>query len=132
MSYMWQFALVGLGGAIGAMARYGTGLALYAYIEKPWLPYATVTVNIAGCLLIGLVAGYVEFRAMESAFLRLFIIAGCLGGLTTFSTFGLEAFQLLRTGHVAAAGSYVLIQLIFGFAAAALGYGVATLTWQQS
>ncbi len=131
MNLFAQFALVGVGGGLGAMARYGVGIVVYHYIERPWIPYATAIVNILGCFLIGIAAGYLEARTSTGDVLRLVAMAGFLGGFTTFSTFGLETIQLLRAGHGSGAIFYVLTQLLVGVGLAALGYAIATNLWRQ-
>ncbi|KFN48710.1 fluoride efflux transporter CrcB [Arenimonas composti] len=96
---------VGLGGALGAIARYGVSLALAGSAAR--FPWPTFAVNVLGCLLIGLVAGVLA-RAPDGDTLRLFVVTGVLGGFTTFSAFGLETLTLMRRGDAALAAVYVL------------------------
>lgn len=127
---MWQPVLyVAVGGAAGAVGRYSVGLLVYGWFKHPALPYATIAVNILGCLLIGLLAGWAEARpAALSQGMRLFLITGVLGGFTTFSAFGLETFELLRLARPGAALLYAAVQVLIGLAAVAIGFHLAQWT----
>jgi CrcB protein len=106
--------VVALGGALGSLARYGTGLALPH--DPSDLPVATLLVNVVGCLLLGLlVAGWPHAR-----WLRPFLGTGVLGGFTTFSAFALETDRLLDRAPVVAV-LYVGLSLLVGLAAASAG-----------
>ena len=89
-----QVLLVGLGGFCGAVTRYGVG----RLFSGAAFPYATLTVNVIGSLLIGLLATLLAARSGESESLRLFLVVGFLGAFTTFSAFSLETLHLLNTG----------------------------------
>lgn len=91
---MFSFLLVGLGGALGSMARYGVGLAL----PSSGFPYATLAVNVIGCFCIGLAMPTVSRVEMFTPEFRLLVVVGFLGGFTTFSAFGNETVALLRPG----------------------------------
>lgn len=114
------FLLVGLGGALGAMARFGVG-RLVGPSDFPW---ATLAVNIAGGLLMGLLAGWLAARGGGEQ-LRLFLGVGVLGGFTTFSAFSLEVMLLLERGATGAAAGYVLASVLGAVAALALGLWLA-------
>ncbi len=116
--------IVGLGGFIGSVLRYLTGGAVHQLLHNSSFPYGTMTVNILGCFLIGLVTGLVELRQLLSPEIRLFLLIGVLGGFTTFSTFGYETMTLIRDGELLSAGSNVVIQVIVGLSAVWLGYTV--------
>lgn len=88
------FLLVALGGALGSMARYGIGLA----VHSTTFPYATLIVNVVGCLCIGLALPTIERAASITPEFRQIFIVGFLGGFTTFSALGSETIALLRTG----------------------------------
>jgi len=92
---MINYLLVGAGGAVGAMARYGVGRAL-PFGGWPW---ATFAVNIAGGLLMGLVVGWLALRGGPGQEpWRLFLAVGVLGGFTTFSAFSLEMVLMVERG----------------------------------
>ena len=106
--------VVALGGALGSLARYGIAMALPH--GRSELPVATLLVNVAGCLLLGvLVAGWPHAR-----WLRPFAGTGVLGGFTTFSAFALETDRLLDRAPIVAI-VYVGLSLLLGLLAAALG-----------
>lgn len=120
--------VVGAGGFLGAIARYGVGRGLgQASSGSHWIPYGTLTVNIVGCLLIGIVAGLIDHRNVLSAELRAFLMVGLLGGFTTFSAFGYETFTLARAGDINATVANIGIQVIAGLGAVWLGYRLATV-----
>ena len=113
---MSAFLLVGLGGALGSMARYGIGLAL----PSVGFPYATLIVNVIGCFCIGLVLPTVARAETLPPELRLLVVVGFLGGFTTFSAFGSETVALLRSGGGPAMVN-IAANVILGLAAVALG-----------
>jgi CrcB protein len=94
---MEQLVWVGLGGGLGSIARYLISLLVLRLSGVTNLGVATVVVNLLGCLLIGFLAEAFELRSDLLDSHRLFLIVGFLGGLTTFSTFGLEATVILKT-----------------------------------
>lgn len=85
---------VAVGGAIGALARYGVSVLLPRN-EMNAFPWATFGVNVLGCLLIGFIHSWLSQNAQWIQF-RPLLIVGVLGGFTTFSSFGLETFQLIE------------------------------------
>ena len=103
--------LVFAGGGLGALLRYLTALLVGG-------PLSTLTVNIAGCFAIGLIAGSVPLDATN---VRLFFMTGILGGFTTFSAFSLDALSMWQRGEAFAALAYVAASVVLGLAAAALG-----------
>lgn len=102
-----HFLLVGLGGALGAMARHGVNMASLKWIG-PDFPYGTLTINIVGGLLIGILVGCFAHFAHWSQEMRLFLVVGILGGFTTFSSFSLDTVLLFEKGAYAPALFYVL------------------------
>lgn len=101
---MTHLLIVMLGGAIGAGLRHLVGQAALARLG-PGFPWGTLTVNLAGGLLIGLLAGwFVRAGASEPA--RLFLAVGVLGGFTTFSAFSLETYLMLQRGEFGIAALY--------------------------
>jgi len=118
---MTQLLLVGLGGCLGAVARYKLG-GLVLHHTLAWrFPLGTFLVNVLGCLVAGVIAGAVERRDLFSADARVFLFAGVLGGFTTFSAFGVETVFLLRRGHAGVALAYVALSVVGGLAALWLG-----------
>ena len=115
--------LVMLGGALGAGARHLVGRAMLGWLG-PGFPWWTLSINIAGGLMMGLLAGLLlRFSLAESW--RLFAGVGVLGGFTTFSSFSLEAVTLVQRGQLAAAGGYVAASVLGSIAALVLGLGAA-------
>ena len=106
-------AAVAVGGALGASLRYGVGLAAKSGFGDSF-PYGTLSVNLLGCLLIGFAAGLLPEGGGPRASLRLFVIVGCLGGFTTFSSFGIETLRLIDASRLSAAAGYVLASNIGG------------------
>jgi fluoride exporter len=88
-------------------------------------PAGTLVVNVSGSLLIGLLAGLAESRAVPGAEARLLLVTGVLGGYTTFSAFSLETLLLLRAGQTTAALTSVALQVGLGVAAAFAGFTVS-------
>lgn len=124
---MKQLLLVACGGALGAVMRYLlSGLALQHAVD--WrFPLGTFLVNISGCLIIGLLGGLVVKQDLLSVDVRLFLFTGLLGGYTTFSSFGLETFYLLRRGETLIAGSYITASVVLGLFAVWLGFSLITI-----
>ena len=108
---------VGAGGALGAVLRYGMSGLVHRIDPFATFPSGTLAVNVLGCLLIGLLGGLVELRAVLSPEARLFLLIGLLGGFTTYSTFGSDAFNLLRAGDHIRALAYVGLHLVAGIGA---------------
>lgn len=114
--------VVGIGGAIGSIARHAVNLGVARSLGQPSFA-STLIVNILGCGIIGLLAGQVTAgRLTMSPSLRLFVFVGLLGGFTTFSSLGLDTFTLVREGRVYAAACNVAIQLGVGLLAVAGGF----------
>src|SRR3712207_1029135 len=99
---MYHLGLVAVGGGIGAAARHLVNVAALRLIG-PGFPAGTLAVNVAGGLLMGLLAGYLAFKSERGGeALRLFLATGFLGGFTTFSAFSLDAVLLWNRGEPAA------------------------------
>ena len=111
---------VGAGSFIGGIARYLVSLAMKG-ISKGF-PWATVLVNLLGCLIIGLLWGFLSRNASESTSWGLFLTVGLCGGFTTFSTFSKEALTMLQTGQIWGFVSYITLSILAGIALVAIGY----------
>ncbi|MFT3789137.1 MAG: fluoride efflux transporter CrcB [Tepidisphaeraceae bacterium] len=110
MTTLYQFLLVAFGGAFGASLRFAVNL-LFARTLGPntTFPWATLVVNLVGCLMIGvLTAAVIERWPGHASTLRPLLIVGVLGGFTTFSSFALETSNLIEEKRLLAAASYVL------------------------
>ena len=111
---------VGAGSFIGGIARYLVSLVMKS-ISKGF-PWATLLVNLLGCLTIGLLWGFLSRNASESTSWGLFLTVGLCGGFTTFSTFSKEALTMLQTGQIWGFASYIALSILAGIALVALGY----------
>ncbi len=118
---MQAYLLVGLGGALGAMSRYGFGLFVGRFHHGPF-PLGTFGVNIIGSLIMGLLIGYLarETPVLQSE-IRLLVAIGALGGFTTFSSFSLDVVALIERGNLALAALYAIASLIIGVLALFIG-----------
>ncbi|MGY2127913.1 fluoride efflux transporter FluC [Blastococcus sp. SYSU DS0617] len=114
---MIAYVAAALGGALGALARWGAAEGL-PHDAGGW-PWATLLVNVAGCLLLGLLIGLVG--AGSPSWLRPFLGTGVLGGFTTYSAFAVETVQLTDAGRPGLAAGYVAASVLGGVAASALG-----------
>lgn len=112
--------LVGVGGAIGAMGRYATGVLLGQWLGTNW-PYGTFTVNIIGGLLMGLLVGLEAWITSDGPGLRLFLAIGILGGFTTFSSFSLDVMAMLERQQWLAAAGYATASVVLSVLALGLG-----------
>ena len=110
--------LVGLGGFAGATARWGLSTAMKATLDVSAFPYPTFIINLLGCLAIGIAYSLLE----NNEALKLLIVVGFLGGFTTFSTFGLEIFSLIRLQSVTTAALYAGLSSILGVLLGWAGY----------
>jgi len=116
--------VVGLGGFIGASARYLLGGFVYKWVPATF-PWATFLINVTGCFGIGFLAVLAEERMTLAPGGRLFLMVGVLGGYTTFSTFGYETIALVREGSLASAALNVVGQVVLGLVAVWAGAAAA-------
>lgn len=121
-----MFLSVGLGGFFGAIARWSLSGLVQKYFGGVF-PYGTLTVNVLGCLILGLIMTCIDQRNMFSPQLRLLMTTGFLGSLTTFSTFSYESYSLLKNDMAKQAFSYVALNLVLGFIGIWLGIQLAKL-----
>lgn len=119
---MVKVLLVGAGGFLGSVTRYIASGLVYRILGNPYFPYGTLAVNVVGCLLIGFLGGLADSRQLFSPELRLLVFIGFLGGFTTFSTFGYEAFNFVRNGQIIVSLVNILLHIILGLGATWIGY----------
>lgn len=111
--------LVGTGGFLGAVARYLTGAAMPFLVGG--FPYATMLVNLLGCILIGFFSELALVAHMISAEFRLLLVAGFCGGFTTFSSYMFEVMEMLRDGAFLYASIYLFGSILGGMFCIYLG-----------
>ncbi len=115
-----QWLAIGLGAAIGACLRAWLGRFNGAH---PWIPFGTLGANVLGGLLIGMaLAVWLRFGTGWHPNLKMFVITGFLGGLTTFSSFSAEVFGLLNVGKIAAGLGLIGLHVLLTLLATAVGY----------
>jgi len=115
---LWIWLAVG--GAVGAMARYGLTQFVDARHAGAF-PYGTLAVNVVGCFAIGVIATLAdEGRTLPPA-TRLLLITGLLGGFTTFSAFGLDTLRMIEAGRLVAAFGNAAGSVLLGIAAVVAG-----------
>lgn len=120
---MQALLLVGLGGALGSMARYLCSRWMTQWIPHAF-PWGTLAVNISGCFLIGLFFTLYGKGIVASDNLRLFLMTGICGGFTTFSAFTLEGMTLIRENRHGLFFLYTGASVVLGLAATWLGMKV--------
>ena len=123
---MKQLLIVGVGGFIGSVARFLVSkLNLYWHFLS--IPMGTLTVNITGSLIIGILTGVASKSELLSYNLRLFLMVGICGGFTTFSSFTNENFTLIQNGQLITALLYTGLSVFLGFSAVYIGYMITNL-----
>jgi fluoride exporter len=115
--------LVMAGGSLGALARYGTTLMAVKYFGFRF-PYGTLIANLTGCFLIGICFALVDRTSWLSPSMRLFLMTGFLGALTTFSTYAIETIVAIRSGTISTAVFNFLLNNILGLTFALVGIGL--------
>lgn len=116
IAYLYVFLGAGIGGAL----RHGVNL-LAARTMGTDFPFGTVTVNVLGSLVMGILAGYFAFKGDASQHGRLFLTTGVLGGFTTFSTFSLDTALLWERGDTNGVLIYLMASVLFSIAALFFG-----------
>ncbi|MDD5502067.1 MAG: fluoride efflux transporter CrcB [Candidatus Thermoplasmatota archaeon] len=115
---------VALGGATGALMRYGVSLLTHRFWKEAF-PLGTLIINLSGCFIIGLLGGMVERTSTISAELKLFLFMGILGAFTTFSTFGLETAVLFQRGEAKVALLNILLSNLLGIGLVFAGFAIS-------
>lgn len=126
-SFLFASLLVAFGGGFGAWLRFLVGRAWVAAIgpvRASDFPWGTLTVNVLGSLLMGLLAGGLARFGSHGEATRLLLAVGVLGGFTTFSSFSLEIVSLAQRGELGVAAFYTGVSVIAGVMALVLGLSV--------
>lgn len=124
---MDKLLLIGFGGFLGAVLRYGVSGMVQSVSHSISFPYGTLTVNIIGCFFIGMLSQLAESYGLFSPEVRLFTFVGLLGAFTTFATFGNETFNLINGGEGVASLLNIGLHIILGLSAVWFGQTVALL-----
>ena len=130
MPSLYSVVFVALGGALGSVSRYLLGSWSQTLSKSIDFPYGTLTVNLIGCFLIGVLAELAETHGAFTPEARAFIFIGILGGFTTFSSFGSDTINLFRDGETINALLNVGANVIVGLALVWLGRTIAYLIWR--
>jgi fluoride exporter len=118
--------IIMMGGSLGAISRYLIGIMA----ARAWgvnFPWGTLIVNMVGCFLIGLIIGLTDSVRLLTPGVRLFLITGFLGALTTFSSFSLETTNAVRAGLTLQPIMNIMINNLGGFGLTFLGYWLGSL-----
>ena len=121
-----QWLAVALGGALGAMARYAVSLWIFPANSHKF-PVATLSVNVLGSFLMGLLFVFIVERAALPVEMRSLLMVGFLGAFTTYSTFSLDALNLWQNGHLFLALVYVLATVVLCLVAVSISIWLARL-----
>lgn len=115
-----HYVLIGIGGSIGATLRYIVTMLFFTN-QTLGFPFATVSVNLLGCFIVGLLSSGLEQKLKIEPKYMSAIKAGLIGSFTTFSTFSVEVIQLLQLNDYLSAAAYIFISAVFGLTFAVLG-----------
>ena len=117
---------IGFGSFVGGILRHLTGLLVKGWVETTAFPWHTLAINLAGCLLLGLLTGMFERGFTLHPDLRAALTVGVCGGFTTFSTFAGENLALIRQGTIGLGLAYILASLVLGVLLLFAGYTLTT------
>ncbi len=113
---MQTYLAIAIGGILGCWARYAMTNLVQAIYGRSF-PYATLSINVLACFLMGFLFVETLDRLTISSVLRTGILTGFIGGFSTFSTFAMETLLLAEKGEFAKGGLYIAVSLVFGMAA---------------
>ena len=123
MNILKPILFIGVGGFLGSIARYGLHLLISSRSAMVF-PWGTFTVNISGCLLIGILVGLETRHELINDPLKWLLITGFCGGFTTFSTFSVEGLALLHDQQFGIFFGYTFGSVIIGLLSTLMGYGL--------
>jgi len=121
---MYKIFLIGIAGLVGTLARYW----LSGWGDRWWggsFPFGTMIVNLTGCLAIGFLFHAIQEKYLIDPVVRSAVLVGFLGGFTTFSSFAVQSFNLLRDGEVFLASANILVSNIVGLILVWVGYAIS-------
>ena len=121
---MWAYIAIAVGGVLGCWARYAMTNVVQSIFGREF-PYATLSINLLACLLMGFLFEETIERLTISPVLRVGILTGFVGGFSTFSTFAMETLLLAEQGEPAKGLLYVLLSVVLGLAAVTGGVYIA-------
>lgn len=124
-----KLLVIAFGGMIGALLRYGVSGFTYRYVAGVF-PWGTLVVNLSGCLVIGFLWGLSE-KVILSPYFKPFVFVGILGAFTTFSTFSLETFHLMRDKEYALAFANAAASTVLGIALVFIGFFVSNYIFNK-
>lgn len=127
---MRNLFFIGIGGFCGAVLRYLISGGIQKWSQSVDFPYGTLTVNLVGCLLIGMLTRLDEMRSLLSPEMRFFILIGLLGAFTTYSTFSNEAMNLINDRRFNLAVVYLGAHVVLGLGAVMLGRLTTYFIWR--
>lgn len=116
-------AAVLIGGAVGALCRFGGNIAIMDMFRGPF-PLGILVINVVGGFLMGLLQGAIKRSGSPHTLLYSLLGTGFLGGFTTFSTFAIDTFTLYSSGSMLLAALNIILNACLAIAAAGVGYGV--------
>ncbi len=116
-----KILFIGVGGFAGAIIRYLSVKFIYKFPFDFIFPFAILIVNVSGCFLIGFLSGIIDGKNIFSPEIRSFLLIGFLGGFTTYSTFGLETFDLVQSGKFFLSILNIMLHIILGLIAVFMG-----------
>ncbi len=117
---MWAYVTIAIGGVLGCWARYTMTNSVQGLLGRAF-PYATLSINVVACLLIGFLFTMMVERIAIAPAIRLGVLTGFIGGFSTFSTFAMETFLLAEQGEWGRGALYVVLSLLLGLLATFVG-----------